>query len=95
MGTRRVEITDGIECTLDQRFGAPTIAGTGISAEIVASRFFAGESVNDLTGDYDLSAAQVEAAIRFEADPVEKAAKLAHAALCVFLEALPESVGEG
>ena len=48
-------------------FGAPVIVGTGIRTEDVFQRFSAGEPLADLTEDYGLNLAQVEAAIRIEA----------------------------
>jgi uncharacterized protein (DUF433 family) len=47
-------------------FGAPVIAGTGIRTEDVFSRFSAGESLEDLAGDYGLSLDQIQAAVRLE-----------------------------
>ena len=48
-------------------FGAPVIAGTGIRTEDLFQRFSAGEPLGELTEDYGLTLAQVEAAIRIEA----------------------------
>jgi len=47
-------------------FGAPVIAGTGIRTEDLFSRFAGGEPLEDLTDDYGLTLAQVQAAIRLE-----------------------------
>ena len=48
-------------------FGQPTIAGTGIPTDIVASRFMAGESVIELATDYELNVWDIEDAIRYHA----------------------------
>jgi len=47
-------------------FGRPTVTGTGISTAVLASLVRAGESVDSVAEDYDLSIDQVTAAIRFE-----------------------------
>lgn len=47
-------------------FGRPVLAGTGISAEIVAGRFRARESLSDLAEEYGLPVSKVEDAIRWE-----------------------------
>ena len=46
--------------------GKPVLAGTGISTGIIFHRFDSGESIADLTEDYDLSPEQTEEAIRYE-----------------------------
>jgi len=47
-------------------FGRPVIAGTGIVTEIVAERFKAGESSDDLAQDYGCERLKIEEAIRCE-----------------------------
>ncbi|HWQ35526.1 MAG TPA: DUF433 domain-containing protein [Blastocatellia bacterium] len=47
-------------------FGRPIIRGTGISTSVIAGRFNAGEGINDLADDYNLSQMQIEEALRFE-----------------------------
>ena len=47
-------------------FGKPVIAGTGISTAVIAGRFHARESVNDLAGEYGRSEDEIEEAIRWE-----------------------------
>ncbi len=47
-------------------FGKPVIAGTGISTAVIASRFNARESVNDLAEEYGVPKEQIEEAIRWE-----------------------------
>jgi len=47
-------------------FGKPVIAGTGISTTVVASRFNARESIDDLASEYRVKPQQIEEAIRWE-----------------------------
>lgn len=47
-------------------FGRPVVAGTSVRTEIVAERFFAGDSVDDLARDFRLDKNLVEAAVRYE-----------------------------
>jgi uncharacterized protein (DUF433 family) len=46
--------------------GRPVIDGTGISTAVIASRFFARDSVESLAREYELSERQIEEAIRWE-----------------------------
>jgi uncharacterized protein (DUF433 family) len=47
-------------------FGRPLISGTAIPTDVVADRFLGGDSIKRMAEDYDLSQAQVRAALRFE-----------------------------
>lgn len=47
-------------------FGRPVLAGTGISTAIVAERYKAGDSIEDLAKDYRRSTTEIEDAIRSE-----------------------------
>ena len=47
-------------------FGRPTIAGTGIATNIVAERYKAGESIDELAADYGCERSHVEEAVRCE-----------------------------
>ncbi len=47
-------------------FGRPVLAGTGIPTAVVAERFKAGESVDDLADDYGRKRLEIEEAIRCE-----------------------------
>ncbi len=47
-------------------FGKPVIAGTGISTAVVASRFNARESIDELASEYGVTPRQIEEAIRWE-----------------------------
>lgn len=54
-------------------FGRPVLVGTGVPTDVVAERFYAGDSWDDLARDYGLTPQQVEEAIRYEA-PTTRAA---------------------
>lgn len=58
--SRRVRISPFVS------FGKPVIAGTGISTSIIAERFYAGESVKELSLDYRVSSEDIEEAVRAE-----------------------------
>lgn len=47
-------------------FGRPVLAGTRIPTAVIAERFKAGESVEELVVDYDRSRAEIEEALRCE-----------------------------
>ena len=47
-------------------FGRPVLVGTGISTTVLAQRFEAGETMDELAEDYGRPRAQIEEAIRFE-----------------------------
>jgi len=47
-------------------FGRPVLIGTGIPTEVVADRFNAGESIDELAEDYGRTRGEIEEAIRFE-----------------------------
>ena len=47
-------------------FGRPVIVGSSIRTEIIAERFFAGDSMDDLVTDYRLTKAEIEEAVRYE-----------------------------
>ena len=47
-------------------FGRPVVSGTGIPTAIIAERWKAGESFNDLAKDYGLEREKIEEAIRCE-----------------------------
>jgi len=66
--------TDGAPSlvSIDPRIsaGRPVITGTGLSTQIIAERYKAGESVNDLAQDYERDDAEIEEAIRCELQAV-------------------------
>jgi uncharacterized protein (DUF433 family) len=47
-------------------FGRPVIAGTGLATEVIAERYKAGESMDDLAKDCGREKAEIEEAIRCE-----------------------------
>ena len=66
--TRDREPDDARLIVIDPRvsFGRPVIAGSGIATSIIAERFAAGESFEDLMDDYDRTAQEIEEALRCE-----------------------------
>ena len=50
-------------------FGNPILVKSGIRADVIASRFRAGESIAELVEDCELSPEEVEEAIRFDRGP--------------------------
>ena len=54
-------------------FGKAVITGTGISTDIVAERFKAGESADELASDYGCAREKIEEAIRCELSLAEAA----------------------
>lgn len=47
-------------------FGRPILVGTGIPTEVIAERYKAGESMDELAEDYDRTRPEIEEAIRCE-----------------------------
>jgi len=47
-------------------FGRPVLVGTGIATAVIGERYKAGESVDDLAGDYGRPRFEIEEAIRCE-----------------------------
>ncbi len=60
--------SEPISIVIDPRisFGRPSIVGTGIPTSIIAERYKAGESIEDLAEDYGLKPLQIQEAIRSE-----------------------------
>ena len=48
--------------------GRPVIVGTGLSTQIIAERYKAGESIRELASDYERRDTEIEEAIRCELD---------------------------
>ncbi|MXX28418.1 MAG: DUF433 domain-containing protein [Gammaproteobacteria bacterium] len=46
--------------------GRPVISGTGLVTQLIAERYKAGESINDLANDYERGTEEIEEAIRCE-----------------------------
>ena len=63
-----LELEDPKSVVFDPRvsFGRLTVAGTGIPTVVVADRFVAGDTLEDLAGDYGIRRELVEEAIRCE-----------------------------
>ena len=59
----------GARILVDPRIGAgrPTVAGTGVTADVIRGRFDAGESIQDIADDFELTPIDVEEALRFAA----------------------------
>ena len=49
-------------------FGRPVLVGTGVPTDVIAERFYAGDTFDDLAKDYDITPGQVEEAVRYEGD---------------------------
>jgi uncharacterized protein (DUF433 family) len=47
-------------------FGQPVLARTGIRTDTVLDRFMAGESIDEIADEYDLTAEEVQEGVRFE-----------------------------
>ena len=46
--------------------GRPVITGTGLATEVIAERYEAGESIDELAADYEREEREIEEAIRYE-----------------------------
>lgn len=66
--TRLREQEDPKAVVIDPRisFGRPVLVGTGIPTFILAERYKAGESIDELADDYGCNRFQIEEAIRCE-----------------------------
>jgi len=66
--TRKRELDEPRIVVIDPyiSFGRPIIAGTGVPTSIIAERYKAGESMDELAKDYACERAQVEEAVRCE-----------------------------
>lgn len=66
--TRKRQLDEPKVIVIDPRisFGRPTIVGTGVTTAIIAERYKAGESVDELAQDYGCQRGQVEEAVRCE-----------------------------
>jgi uncharacterized protein (DUF433 family)/hemin uptake protein HemP len=65
---RDTETAGSSPIVIDPRksFGRPTVTGSGVTTHVIIDRIDAGETVEELARDYDISPAYVEAAILFE-----------------------------
>ncbi|MBI3611381.1 MAG: DUF433 domain-containing protein [Nitrospirae bacterium] len=66
--TRKKEIDEPKAVVIDPyvSFGRPVLAGTGIATAVIAERYKAGESMDELAKDYDRQRDEIEEAIRCE-----------------------------
>lgn len=66
--TRRSALDEPRRIAIDPRvqFGRPVLAGTGIPTEVIAERFKAGESLDDLARDYGRTPDEIQEAVRAE-----------------------------
>ena len=66
--TRQRELVQPKVVMIDPRvsFGRPVLAGTGIRTELIAERYKAGESMDELARDYGRNRAEIEEAVRCE-----------------------------
>jgi uncharacterized protein (DUF433 family) len=66
--TRKRMLDEPKAIVIDPRisFGRPVLAGSGIPTAVIAERYKAGESVDDLADDYDRKRLEIEEAIRCE-----------------------------
>ena len=66
--TRKRKVDEPRVVVIDPRvqFGRPVLVGTGIPTEVIADRFKAGESLQDLAHDYGRTADEIQEAIRAE-----------------------------
>lgn len=66
--TRKTALEEPRRIAIDPRvqFGRPVIVGTGIPTEVIAERFKAGESIDDLARDYGRPLDDVQEAVRAE-----------------------------
>lgn len=70
--TRSQETNNPRLVVIDSRiaFGRLVIAGTGIPTHIIAERYYAGDSIDDLADDYNCNHETIEEAIRCEIQPL-------------------------
>ena len=68
--TRKRTLDEPKIVVIDPRFsfGRPVLAGTGIATNIIAERYKAGESMDELADDYGCKRPQIEEAVRCELD---------------------------
>jgi uncharacterized protein (DUF433 family) len=66
--TRRRELDEPRVVVIDPRvsFGRPVLVGTGIPTSVIADRYKAGESMDQLADDYGRPRLEIEEAIRCE-----------------------------
>jgi uncharacterized protein (DUF433 family) len=63
---RLVNLPDVVVVSPFVSFGRPVIRNTGIPIAVLTERYFAGESVKELSDDYDIPTESIDEAIRFQ-----------------------------
>lgn len=68
--TRKVSASEPKSVVIDPEvsFGRPVLAGTGIPTAVIAERYKAGESMEELAADYSRGRMDIEEAVRCELD---------------------------
>jgi len=74
-----VEVVPGVTADAEVAFGKPVIAGTRIPAAKVLSQLAGGMSADEIQAEYDLTPAQIQAALRYAAWLAEHEVIRAHA----------------
>ena len=62
-----VEVVPGVTADAEVAFGKPVITGTRVPAALVLSQLAGGMSADELQAEYDLTPAQIQAALRYAA----------------------------
>lgn len=66
-GCGHMEIFPGVTVDPDIRFGKPCIAGTRVDVATIVGAIAAGETASSVADEFALTAAQVQAALRYAA----------------------------
>jgi uncharacterized protein (DUF433 family) len=74
-----IEIVPGVTADAEIAFGKPVIAGTRIPVAQVLSQLAGGVSAEEIQAEYDLTRAQIQAALRYAAWLAEHEVVRAHA----------------
>lgn len=61
LGKKRMVVVDP-----DYGFGLPVVEGTGVRTEIIAERYRAGDSIDEIAYDFDVTPKQINDALRWE-----------------------------
>ncbi len=63
----RVELSPGIVADSEVHFGKPIVEGTRVPVELVIGKLAGGMTVDEVAEEYDLTADNVRAALRYAA----------------------------
>jgi uncharacterized protein (DUF433 family) len=66
-----MEVYPGITMDPEVRFGKPCIKGTRIDVATVLGRFAAGDKIEDIPEDYQITRDQIMAALAYEESTIE------------------------